>query len=161
MFLLLLDVIILCSIHYTVKGITSRSFRKKQLQTHTKIIPLSHHLWLTSVWLCLYLQRPCPLPVFSYFAAFGKFLGVNLCAVGYSPQPITALRVWGAGLKKIATGCQILAHDTTRSACTLSWGGGANFECCVYKQQPRDPTHYTFNSSKNTFCVCVFCWISL
>ncbi len=42
------------------------------------------------MWRCLYLQRPCPLPGFSYFAAFGTFLGIKLWAVVCSPQPITA-----------------------------------------------------------------------
>ncbi len=28
--------------------------------------------------------------------------------------------------------------------CALSRGGGANFECCVYKQQQTNPTGYTF-----------------
>ncbi len=43
---------------------------------------------------CLYLQRLCPLPGFSYFSVFGTFLGVKLWAVVCSPQPITASRVW-------------------------------------------------------------------
>ncbi len=49
------------------------------------------------MWRCPYLQRPCPLPVFSYFAVLGMFLGVNLWAVVCSLQPITVRKVWGAG----------------------------------------------------------------
>ncbi len=73
----------------------------------TKIIDLNHHLGRTrSVWWCLYLQRPCPPSVFSDFAVFGTFLGINLWAMVSSPQPITARRVWGAGLyKNVATSC--------------------------------------------------------
>ncbi len=29
-----------------------------------------------------------------------------------------------------------------------SRGGGANFECCVYKQQPMNPTRYSFKVGK-------------
>ena len=57
-----------------------------------------------SVRQCLYLQRPCPLTVFSYFfAVFGTLLG--------------------GGAR----------------------GGGANFECCVYKPQLSNPTYFAFN----------------
>ncbi len=37
-------------------------------------------------------------------------------------------------------------HVNPPAACvvSLSRGGGANFECCVHKPQPTNPTHYTF-----------------
>ncbi len=58
------------------------------------------------MWQCLYLQRPGPLPVFTYFAVLRTFLGVNLWAVMCSPQPITVRRVWGARLcKNVVTNC--------------------------------------------------------
>ncbi len=49
------------------------------------------------MWWYLYLQRPFPLPVFSYFAVLGTFLGINLWAVVCTPQPITVRRMWSAG----------------------------------------------------------------
>ncbi len=77
------------------KGIMSRIFLKNNVNNHIKIIPLNHHLWPSrSVWWCLYLQRRCPLPVFSYLAELRTFLGVDLWAVVWSPEPITALNSW-------------------------------------------------------------------
>lgn len=37
---------------------------------------------MSSFWRCLHLQKPCPVPAFSYFAVFRTFLGVNFWAVG-------------------------------------------------------------------------------
>ncbi len=93
-----------------VKCIMSRIFLKKNnVLTHTKIIPLNHHLGPTrSGWRCLYLQRLCPLPGFSYFVGFEMYLGINLWAALCSPHPKT---VWGVGLyKNVATSCQIVKH---------------------------------------------------
>ncbi len=85
-----------------------RTSKKIYVWTDAKIIPLSHHLWPTrSVWRSLYLQRPYPLPGFSYFTVFRTFLGINLLAVVCSPQPLTARRAWDAGLcKNVATNWQ-------------------------------------------------------
>ncbi len=90
------------------KGITSRISLKNKVQTWTKRTPLNHHLWPTgSVWWCLCLQRSCPLPGFSYFAAvFETFLGINLWAVRCSDQ---------------VTDCKDVGP-----AEALSLGGGAN-----------------------------------
>ncbi len=61
-----------------------------------------------SVWRCL--QRPRPLPIFSYFAVFRTFLGVSLWAVVCSPQPVTVRSVRGVGLyKNVVTNCQIVS----------------------------------------------------
>ncbi len=83
---------------------------------------------------CLYLQRRCS-------AVLRVLLGISLWAVVCCPQPITARRVGGAGLcKNVVTSCQIMACVTTRNACALSLAGGDNFECCIYKHQPTNPT---------------------
>ncbi len=60
---------------------------------------------------CLYLQKPCPLSVVSYFAGFWPVLGINLWAVVCSTQPITARRVWGRDSVKMQWpgGCQIVS----------------------------------------------------
>ncbi len=42
-----------------------------------------------------------------------------------------------------------LLHPATLRI-SLSWKGGANFECCVFKQQPTNPTRYSFKT-KGTF----------
>lgn len=54
-----------------------------------------------------------------------------------SHQPITACRVLGQDCENKANRCQIISM-------TLSQGGRANFECCVYKLQQTNPTHSAF-----------------
>lgn len=88
--------------------ICSNDFSQKRYIDNTKTNPVSHYLQSTkSVWWCLCLQSPCPLPVFSYFAVSGTFVGVTLWAVVWSPQPMTACRVWG--WDKVGTRCQIMS----------------------------------------------------
>ncbi len=99
------------------------------------------------MWQCLYLQRPCPLPGFSYFAVFGTFLSINLWAVVCRPQPIIARRMWGTGLyKNTVTNCQIVSTWGHQKRMRFEPG---SFECCVYKQQPTNPTHYAFKIQMN------------
>ncbi len=57
-----------------------------------------------------------------------------------SPQPITACRCEGGTLQKRSDQVPDLNNVTPLEA-----RAGANFECCVYKLQLANPTHYTFN----------------
>ncbi len=112
------------------------------MYSHTKIIPLNHHLWPTrSVLRCLYLQRPCLLPVFSYFAVLGTFLGINLRMVVCSPQ----VRRWT--LLTCNDQWPDRKHVGLPEACAL-W---AREECCVYKPQLTNPTRYAFNNVFKVF----------
>ncbi len=99
-----------------------------------------------SVWRCLYLQRLCPLPGFSYFAVFGTFLGINLWAVVCRVQPNNSTQ--GVRYKNVVTNCQIISTWDHQKCVALSRGGGANFECCVFKRQPMNSTRYIFKVSK-------------
>lgn len=65
---------------------------------------------IPSVWQGLYLQRPCPLSAFSYFAVFWMFLGlgVNLWTVGVLPPANNSMQgVRVRVYKNIVTRCQI------------------------------------------------------
>ncbi len=86
------------------------------------------------MWQCLYLQRLCPLSVFSYFAVLGTFLGVSLWAVVCSPQPITACWVWGSGLyKNVETSYQIVSTwDHQKRSYTLFLIYSAKRDLCEY-----------------------------
>ncbi len=45
--------------------------------------------------------------------------------------------------------CSKQYHAKVQPYSALSRGGAANFECCVSKQQPTNPTHYTFKLLKS------------
>ncbi len=143
----------------------SRIFLINNIETqidYTQIIPLNHHLWpSTSVWQCLHLQRPFPLPLWIFL--FCRALGVSLRVVVCNPQPITACREWGAGLyKNVANSCQIVTtwdHQKRVRAFEprRRKGGGANFGCCVYKQQPTNPT-LPLTKTPVILSILVRCW---
>ncbi len=76
---------------HSFKSITSRIFLKIRIDSY-KNNPSQSSLMTLEV--CGGVsERLYPLLVFSYFAVFGMFLGINIWAVVYSPQPITERRV--------------------------------------------------------------------
>lgn len=93
------------------------------------IVP--NHLWATwSVWLCLYLQRLCPLLYYFFLSmCSGRFLAPATWQCVCSPQPIT-VKVWE--LDQLP-GCKLLISLGGR-------GGRAYLDSCIYKPQPTNPT---------------------
>lgn len=97
------------------------------------IVP--NHLWATwSVWLCLYLQRLCPLLYYFFLSmCSGRFLAPATWQCVCSPQPIT-VKVWE--LDQLP-GCKLLISLGGR-------GGRAYLDSCIYKPQPKNPTCFAF-----------------
>lgn len=78
--------------NWDVKGRMRRMVLNQMYRLRKKWSLMTH----SGVWRCLYLQRLCPLPVFSCLA--GMFLGVNLWAGGVPLPANTSAHSVRAGL---------------------------------------------------------------